>query len=337
LQLADQTNKCQNASMVELRDNGQLKTAIIESPNGLRLVILNLGAIIQSLEVLTDTGPRNVVLSYPDLEGYLADECFVGATVGPFANRIRGACFQLNGEEITVDASEAATGHCLHGGSRGLHQQFFDLQMDAEKRRIECSTELPDGAGGFPGRRSVFVSYQLIDDSALAVDFRVVTDRDTVVSLANHAYFNLGGAIADHEIRIQANAYTPVDESNAPTGEIRCVADSEFDLRKLMPLGGRRLDQNFVLAGDGNDPRRVATLRSPASGLQLDLHTTQPGLQLYTGDYLVSPFEPRQGLCLEAQGFPDAPNQPGFPSAKLVAGSTYWQRTIYEFSAWSPD
>ena len=174
--------------MVEHRDNDQLGTAIIESPNGLRLAVLNLGATIQALEVPTDRGLSNVVLSYPDLEGYLTDQYFVGAPVGPFANRLRGARFQLNGEEFTVDANESATGHCLHGGSNGLHRQVFDLQLDAEKRRIECNTELPDGAGGFPGRRSVSVIYQLVNDNALAIDFRVETDRDTVVSLANHAY-----------------------------------------------------------------------------------------------------------------------------------------------------
>jgi len=314
------------------QDDNKLKTAIIESPKGLHLAVLDRGATIRALEVATDRGPTNVVLSYPDVEDYLTDDFFVGATVGPFANRIRGARFQLDGEEITVNANEAATGHCLHGGRHGLHQQEFDLQVDAEKRRINCSTELPDGAGGFPGRRSVSVTYQLVNDNQLAIDFRVETDRDTVVSLANHAYFNLGGALADHEIQIRADAYTPVDESKAPTGEIRSVVGSEFDLRRLTSVGDQYFDHNFVLPGDGNEPRRVATLRSRASGLQLDLHTTQPALQLYTGDYLQSPFEPRQGLCLEAQGFPDAPNQPAFPSAQLAAGSTYWQRTIYEFT-----
>lgn len=317
--------------MVEDRDKQQPETAIIESQNGLRLAVLSLGATIQALEVPTDNGLSNVVLAYPDQEGYLTDKYFVGATVGPFANRIRGARFQLNGEEFTVDANESATGHCLHGGSHGLHRQVFDLQLDAGKRRIECDTELPDGAGGFPGRRSVSVIYQLVNDSAVVIDFRMETDRDTVVSLANHAYLNLGGPISDHELIIRADAYTPFDESNSPTGEIRPVDGSSLDLRRLTPLGDKRFDHNFVLAGDGSEPRLVATLRSKVSGLQLDLHTTQPALQLYTGDYLAMPFKPRQGVCLEAQGFPDAPNQPGFPSAQLAAGSTYWQRTIYEF------
>lgn len=312
-------------------DDHNLQTAIIESPHGMRLAVLNCGATIQALEVATGSGSTNVVLSYPDANGYLADEYFVGATVGPFANRIRDARFRLDNKEVVVDANEAATGHCLHGGRQGLHRQVFDLQVDAERRNIECSAELPDGAGGFPGRRLVSVVYQLVDNNALAIDFRVETDRDTVISLANHAYFNLGGSLAEHELQIRADAYTPVDASNAPIGEIRPVDGSEFDLRHLTRLGNRCFDHNFVLAGDGDALRHAATLRSLAGGLQLDLHTTQPALQLYTGEALSSPFQPRQGLCLEAQGFPDAPNQAAFPSARLAAGSTYRQRTTYEF------
>lgn len=310
----------------------ELQTAIIESPRGMRVAVLNRGATIRALEVATSSGPTDVVLSYPDAVSYLADEYYLGATVGPFANRIRDARFQLDDEIFVVDANEEATGHCLHGGRQGLHRQDFDLDVDAQERRIVCSAELQDGVGGFPGRRLVRVAYQLLDDNALAIDFRVETDRDTVISLANHAYFNLGGALAEHEVAIRADAYTPVDASVGPTGEVRAVDGCEFDLRRLTPLGDRRFDHNFVLGDGGSGLRHAATLRSLAGGLQLDLHTTQPGLQLYTGDYLGTPFRKRQGLCLEAQGFPDAPNQADFPSARLAAGSVYRQRTIYEFS-----
>jgi aldose 1-epimerase len=322
----------QDDRAMDASDKDNLRTAIIESPQGMRLAVLNYGATIQALDVTTGSGTASVVLSYPDPHAYLDDQYYMGATVGPFANRIRDARFQLDSEEFAVDANEAATGHCLHGGRHGLHTYLFNLQVDTAQRRIECRTELSDGAGGFPGRRYVSIAYHLVENNVLAIDFRVETELDTVISLANHAYFNLGGALAEHELLIRADAYTPVDASNAPTGEIRAVDDSEFDLRRLASLGNRQFDHNFVLAGVGDEVRHAATLRSLAGGLQLDLHTTQPGLQLYTGDYLDAPFRRRQGLCLEAQGFPDAPNQSGFPSARLAAGATYTQRTMYQFS-----
>jgi len=318
--------------MQKNRDYDELETAIIEAPNGLRVTVLNLGATLQSLEVPTANELLNVVLTYPDVERYLSDDKFIGSTVGPFSNRIRGARFELGGRKFNLDASESSTGHCLHGGSNGLNRRFFDMHVDKEARRIECCTELRDGAGGFPGKRTVSVIYQIVSDDVLEIEFCVSTDRDTVVSLANHAYFNLGGPIEDHELQLSADAYTPVDETNAPTGEIRHVAGSVFDLRTMTRVGRNCFDHNFVLAMSGNELQLAAILRSPESGLQLDMQTTQSGLQLYTGDHLAEPFLPREGLCLEAQGFPDAPNQPSFPSAQLAAGSTYRQRTIYGFS-----
>lgn len=309
------------------------ETAIIESPAGLSLVVLDLGATIRSLEVPIGGALQNVVLSYSDTGQYRSDEFYVGATVGPFANRMGGARFELDGKEFILDANDMPAGHSLHGGVNGLHQHRFAIQQDdTDKHKLECHAVLPDGAGGYPGNRTVTVIYQLVNDHTLAIDYRVTTDRDTVVSLANHAYFNLGGAIEDHELILLADTYTPLDSTRIPTGEIASVADTEFDLRTLTKVDGRVYDNNFVLKPEGYEPQLAATLCSPESGLQLDLLTTQPALQLYTADYLEAPFAPRQGICLEAQGFPNAPNQPGFPSARLAAGSTYRQRTIYRFS-----
>lgn len=309
----------------------QLEAKTIEVPCGLRVTILNRGAAITSLKVPTADCPVDVVLSYPELEDYVDDPFFMGSTVGPFANRITSGRFALNGQEYFLQRNETSTGHCLHSGENGLHGQYFDLQRDAGGTRIECRAVLANDAGGFPGRREVIVVYQIVNDLSLAIDFQVTTDKNTVISLANHAYFNLGGNIEDHNIRVWSDAYTPVDNTCAPTGEIRSVAGSTFDLRMLTRIREKVFDHNFAVNNCSGEPQRAATLQYPGSGLQLDLYTTQPGIQVYTGDHLAAPFKRRQGLCLEAQGFPDAPNQPAFPSARLAAGKTYRQRTVYAF------
>ncbi len=308
------------------------ETAVIESPAGLRLEVLDLGATIRSLEIPVNGVPRGVVLAYPDVASYQTDKFYIGSTVGPFANRIGGASFELDGCRYDLDANEMPAGNTLHGGRDGLHIQCFTLTQDDSNSRVSCSAFLPDGLGGFPGNREVKVTYQLLGDLAIAIDFDVSTDKDTVVSLANHAYFNLGGDIADHEICIQADAYTLVDDARITTGEIAAVAGTDFDLRTLARVGSRVFDHNFALAPQGDEPQAAATLRSKSGGLELTMLTTQPGLQLYTGDFLSAPFVPRQGICLEAQGYPDAPNKPSFPSARLAAGSSYRQRSIFAFS-----
>ncbi len=317
-------------------DTTQLDTATLESRAGLRLSVLNLGATIHQLEVPTANGRLDAVLSYADVGAYASNPYFVGSTVGPFANRIRDARFVLDGKAFRVEANETATGHCLHGGSDGLHRQLFELQPDPADAALHCRCELRDGVGGFPGNRDVSVVYRWLDDASLAIDFAVTSDRTTVVSLATHAYFNLGGAIEDHVLRIAADAYMPTHGSYVPTGEIRSVTGTAFDFRNARALGAARIDHNFVLSASAGEPRLVAELAGGAGDVRLKLYTTQPGLQLYTGDGLGRPFAPRAGICLEPQGFPDAPNQPRFPSTRLEAGAEYRQRTIYAFDTRSP-
>ena len=307
-------------------------TKTIEARSGLRVTIVDIGAAIESIIVPLPRGPINAVLSYDELGFYQADPYFLGSTVGPFANRINNGAFRLDGIEHRLQVNEVERGNCLHGGTDGLHKRLFALNCDADRQAVHCATDLPDGAGGFPGNRTVDVIYQLTDDWSLAIEFIVTTDKDTVVNLANHAYFNLGGPIDAHWIRIVSDAYTPVDDAMIPTGERLAVRESEYDLRELQPLGNRRLDHNFVLEDSYEKPNLAAQLRSNETNLQLDVLTTQPAMQVYTGDYLGQPFQPRQGICLEAQGFPDAPNQPGFPSTRLAAGATYRQQTIYRFA-----
>jgi len=313
---------------------------VLESAAGIRVTLLNLGATIQSIQVPTADGAVDAILGFENYDDYWLDSVFMGATLGRFANRIRGAQFSLDGRVHRLDANETSTGHCLHGGSSGFHKQFWTLKPAVDGMSAVCCYLSPDGDGGFPGNLEVRINYQLVNDYSLVVDYRATTDRDTVVSLANHAYFNLDRdqcTIDTHQVSIDAASFTPVDKGRIPTGELCDVSASGFDLRQSTAIGdganSLQFDHNFVLPENAGRLRRAAELYSPNSGLRLRVHTTQPGLQLYTGDHLTGPFHPRQGLCLEAQGFPDAPNQPAFPSVRLAAGGLYRQTTIYEFLA----
>ena len=310
----------------------------MSSPLGLEVTILNIGATIQSIRVPVNDKYVNVVLGYPTLSEYWCDTMYMGATVGRYANRIRGAQFLLGGIRYELEANELETGNCLHGGPAGLHKRFWDLHVD-ECGAIVCRYTSPDGEGGFPGNLQVIVKYQINDGFSLVVDYWARSDSDTVLSLANHAYFNLEpgcGTIDSHELCLLANRYTPVDTSGVPSGEIVPVRDSDFDLRRPTPLRSHdgsvlRYDHNFLLSKKAEELCEAAHLLSRKSGMRMRLYTTQVGLQLYTGDQLNGVFKARQGLCLEAQSFPDAPNQAAFPSAQLSAGDAYRQRTIYEF------
>ena len=317
-----------------MTDDDQLPQACetMGTCSGIQVSIIGVGATIQSISLPCGRGRQDAVLSYAKQSDYLSDPYFLGSTVGPVANRIRDAKFDLEGILYRLENNDADRGNCLHGGTSGLHQQQFSLEHDETRPRIRCRANLADGIGGFPGNRSFEVIYELVNSWSLAIDFIATTDRDTVVNLANHAYFNLGGPLDDHRLCVFSDSYTPVGDSMIPTGEYRDVRGSEFDLRKLQPLGDRQFDHNFILEDFRGELKKAAQLESPTTGLQLAVFTTQPAVQVYTGDYLSDPFRRRQGICFEAQGFPDAPNQPNFPSVRLEAGDTYRQRTIYRFS-----
>ena len=321
----------------------EVRSVTLTSDAGLSVTVLDLGATLQSVCVPTSRGLIETTLGYERLAQYLDDAYYLGTTVGRYANRIRGARFELDDVDYELDANEQPAGHCLHGGRDGLHRRFFVLDHDAANDAVECRYLSKDGEGGFPGTLDLVVKYQLVDELSLLIGFRATSDRRTVLSLANHAYFNLGAGsdtIDGHELAVLADRYTPVDATKIPTGEIRPVDDSPFDLRKPIRLGqestagsaARVYDHNFALPGPPGELRCAARLYSPDKALRLSVNTTQPGLQVYTGDHLGPPFRSRQGLCLEAQHYPDSPNQPGFPTARLEPGERYSQTTIYEFS-----
>lgn len=324
-----------------------IEAITLRSPAGMEVTLLNLGATIQAIRVPTESGVVDAVLGYANLDDYLRDDFYMGVTVGRFANRIGAARFSIDGNAFSVDPNETPAGNCLHGGRDGFHQRFWQMRSLQNEAAVECFYVSPDGEGGFPGKLEVTVKYQIVSDYSLVIDYHATTDSDTVVNLTNHAYFNLDKhqqSIDSHDIQIEAEQFTPVDGDKIPSGEIRDVDGTEFDLRRRTAMRttrsgvsqSRQYDHNFVLKNRDGMLHKVATLSSPESGLTMHLHTTQAGLQFYTGDQLADPFRPRAGLCLEAQGFPDAPNQPAFPSARLAPGDVYQHRIVYEFMPGKP-
>jgi len=307
----------------------------LRSPAGFEVTVLDIGAALQSIVVPTSGGPVECILGYEDRPAYQDDPFYVGVTVGRFANRIRGGRIVVDAVEYQLDANEATTGNCLHGGAGGFHRQRFGIVGGSNPDELICHLNSPAGAQGFPGAVSVDVIYRLIGDLALSVEFVATADAVTVINLANHAYFNLDrqkSLVDTHHLRLAADRYTPADETGIPTGEIAAVENTAFDLREMALLRDRSFDHNFVPKGTAGKLRVMAELYSPQSGVGLTVRSTQEGIQVYTGEFLDTPFSPRQGIALEAQNFPDAPNQVGFPSAILEPGDTYRQQTIYEFT-----
>ncbi len=326
--------------MPEMSKTPRVMVAGLAADSGFEVGIADVGAAIASIRVPVAGRLRDVVLHYEDPAVYAEDSFYLGSTLGRYANRIRDGRFELNGGQYQLATGPRDHGHTLHGGPGGISRQRFQLDRQPDGRRITCRYISPHGEEGFPARLDVSVEYQLVGASALVIDYTATADRATIVNLSNHAYFNLDGdaqSIRNHELTVFASRYTPVDDEMIPTGEIAPVAGTGLDLRagaRLDPIiaatGG--LDTNFVIDNGDDYIRHAARLMSSASGICLDVHTTQPGLQVFTGQNLEAPFERYAGICLETQNFPDAPNQPAFPSAALLAGETYRQRTVYEFS-----
>lgn len=279
--------------------------------------VTNYGGIILSLLAPDRNGrSANVVLSLADLAAYENDRFYIGALVGRYANRIAHARFVLDGAEHRLTANEGR--HQLHGGRRGFNRVVWDV-TDADEQRVALRYVSPDGEEGFPGTLDTRVTYT-VTSQGVTVAYRATTDKPTPVNLTQHSYFDLtaGGDVLSQRLRINAESYTPVDAELIPTGQIAPVAGTRFDFRTARPIASRDYDINYVLAG-----RHAATLVDPASGRRLDVETTEPGLQLYTGN--------RGGICLETQHYPDAPNHANFPSTILRPGAEYRSQTVFAF------
>ncbi|WP_171982358.1 aldose epimerase family protein [Sphingomonas sp. LM7] len=321
--------------------------------DGIRAELLTLGATLRRLEVPDRDGKAaNIVLGYRDLADYRAHPRFYGVVAGRYANRIGSARFTLDGTEYRLPANDGA--NTLHGGPSGFDREDWKVAA-RDAHSVTFALHSPHLDNGFPGNLDVRVRYA-IEEGGLSVGFRATTDRATVANLTHHAYFNLAGeasgtTVLDHVLRIPAGQTTPTDAALIPTGELASVEGTPFDFRIPKPIGrdiaaadtqlaqGRGYDHNFVLVGAAGTIRRIATLFDPASGRVMDLQSTEPGVQFYTGNYLGggtpgtggSIYPARGGLCLEPQKFPDSPNKPAFPSARLDPGHEYRHDMAFRF------
>ncbi len=334
-------------------DGAKVQLFTMSNDQGMTVRIISYGGIITQLHVPDRNGEMaDVVLGHETLEGYLNRSRYFGALIGRYANRIARGRFDLDGVEYQLAINN---GHNhLHGGFRGFDKVVWQASEVADGLQLTYYSE--DGEENYPGKLEAKVTYSLAETNELRIEYRAHTDRETIVNLTNHSYFNLAGSgtILGHELTIEADAFTPVDETLIPTGEIRAVAGTPMDFTSARPIGSRindcfdqlqmaggGYDHNFVLRTASGTLRHIATVREPVSGRVLQIATTEPGLQFYSGNFLDGSivgksgiaYRKHSGFCLETQHFPDSPNHPNFPSTTLKAGEEYRHTTIFKFSA----
>lgn len=360
-------NNSSNQSASTTDSSNQNKTGITEKPfgntdgqaiteytltnaNGMQLSVINYGGTITKLTAPGKDGKfGDVVLGYESLDGYLQKaNPFFGALIGRYGNRIAKAKFTLDGKAYTLAANN--NGNTLHGGNKGYDKVVWTAEKQSDSS-LKLTYLSKDGEEGYPGNLNITVVYTLTADNSVKIDYTATTDKATPVNLTNHAYYNLSAGtdstILDHELQINANKYTPVDTLLIPTGKIADVKGTPFDFTSSKPIGKDiaqvkgGFDHNWVLNKTGNTLEKVATLYHPKSGRVMDVYTTEPGLQFYSGNFLDGTLTNTKGgakyvqhaaLCLETQHFPDSPNQPNFPNTVLKPGETYKTTTVYKFS-----
>ena len=319
---------------------------LFELTNGrISAAVLPYGGIITSVRIPDRAGRADsVVLGYPRLGDYLERSSYLGALVGRYANRIAHGRVPLNGRTYQLDTNNGR--HHLHGGHCGFDRRMWDAEEISGKTGVglRLSRTSPDGEEHYPGTLHAAVTYTVTDRDELVVEYEARADAPTIVNLTQHTYFNLAGGIGesilDHELTLNAEQYTPVDDELIPTGELAPVAGTPFDFRDAMRVGARLADDheqlrraggydhNFVLTRSGDDLALAATLHHRGSGRTLEVWTTEPGIQFYDGHLLDAPLA---GLCLETQHFPDSPNRPAFPSTELDRGQAYASTTVWRF------
>lgn len=326
--------------------------------NGIEVAITNYGGRVVALKTPDRDGHfADIVLGFDEPDGYLKKNPYFGALVGRYANRIAQAEFSLNGETYKLARNEGE--NSLHGGLKGFDKVLWQAELATGKEpflRLEHTS--PDGDEGFPGTVTVYATYSLTDSNELKIEYAASTDKPTVLNLTNHSYFDLAGqgsaSILGHVVELNADRFTPVDRHLIPTGELRSVFGTPFDFTKPTRIGDRiddndeqlRLgigyDHNFVINRSGAALTLAARATDPQSGRVLEVLTTEPGVQFYTGNHLAESlvrgkggvvYGFRSGFCLETQHFPDSPNQPNFPSTELKPGERYQATTVFRFSA----
>ena len=331
----------------------------LTNSHGVEVDAMNYGGIIVSIRVPDRKGElADIVLGHETLEGYIPNPPYLGAIVGRYANRIANGTFTLDGKTYTLPKNDGP--NTLHGGvDRTFNKVVWDGEPLKGKTGVAFSYLSKDGEEGFPGNLKVKVTYTLTDGNALLVDYEATTDKATPINLSQHSYFNLkgegNGDILDHEIMINADRFTPVDKNLIPTGELRPVKGTPFDFTKPEKIGariddnyeqlvlGHGYDHNFVLNSKPEQNGEVLAARAydPSSGRALEVWTTQPAVQFYTGNFLDGSvtgkkghvYKRRYAFCLETQHYPDSPNHPAFPTTILKPGETFHSKTVFKFSA----
>jgi aldose 1-epimerase len=324
----------------------------LRNSHGIEVKATSYGAIITSIVTPDRTGKRgDITLGFDTFEEYLKNTPFFGALVGRYGNRIAKGHFTLDGKTYTLAVNNGA--NHLHGGLKGFDKVLWKGEMVNGKTAVAFSRRSPDGEEGYPGNLDVRVTYTLTEQDELVIDYHAVTDKATPINLTQHTYFNLAGEgdILGHVLMIDADRFTPVDSTLIPTGELAPVAGTPFDFRKPTAIGarigeshpqlknGNGYDHNWVLNKKGTARQLAARVVDPKSGRTLEVSTTEPGVQFYSGNFLDGTvkgkggraYQQRSGLCLETQHFPDSPNHPSFPSTILKPGAEYRSETAFKF------
>jgi aldose 1-epimerase len=326
----------------------------LSNQQGLKVELINWGGILVSVQTPDRSGKlANITLSFANLDEYLVNGPYFGGICGRFANRIAFGKFTLDGQEYSLATNNGP--HHLHGGTESFMKRVW--AHEPIQSEDECGVRLrytsPDGEEGYPGTLSVQVTYTLNNRNELKIDYVATTDRPTVLNLTNHAYWNLTGdgrqTIVDHQLTLAADEYLPVDEGSIPTGAPASVVDTPMDFREPHKIGerlsqtvngGGGYDHCYVVRGHVGTLRPCATIVEPVSGRVMEIETTEPGVQFYTGNYLAGTAETgnavRHGaFCLETQHYPDSPNRPEYPTTVLRPGETYRQTTVHRFKVQS--
>lgn len=339
----------------KLADGTTVDIYTLRNRKGLEVEITNYGGAVVSLRTPDRRGRMaDIVLGYDDPPGYVNDTSYFGALIGRYANRIARGKFTLNGADYQL-AQNNGVNH-LHGGVRGFNKVLWEAREVRHTGGVALKLTYlsKDNEEGYPGNLTVTATYVLSDANELRIEYIATTDKETIVNLTHHSYFNLAGAgagdVLKHQVKINADRFTPVDETLIPTGELRAVKSTPFDFNRVTAIGsrineaddqlvlGKGYDHNFVLNKKGRELSLAASVYEPASGRAMEMWTTEPGVQFYTGNFLDKVhgkagkiYDYRGGFCLEAQHFPDSPNKPSFPSTVLKPGQRYTQTTVYKF------
>jgi aldose 1-epimerase len=339
-----------------LQDGRQVFLYSLKNNSGIRINIINYGAIVRNI-FIPDKNSKlsDVVLGYDTLQGYVNDKVYLGAIVGRYGNRIANGKFTIDGKIYQLVKNNGE--NHLHGGPKGFYKVLWDAEPEISdsEESLKLTYVSPDGEEGYPGTVVLTVTYTLNSKNELVINYKGKTNKPTVLNPTNHSYFNLSGdftkTILDHELQINADKFTPMDENQIPTGEFRNVENTPLDFRNSTPIGlhindeneqlyyGSGFDHNWVLNNFDKRVRKIASLFHPNSGRYMEVLSDQPGLQFYSGNFLDGSFcgknglkyQKRTALCLETQCFPDSPNKPHFPIVTLRAGEVYKQKTIFKF------